>query len=215
MKHIILSIFLSAALGASALSPEMEAFEKYCLGVSNGVELRDVAALEQLLDGYDEAEYAGTGAFSYGDVEFELGPMNRVTPISDDASIAPESILLFTPDYVDALLVSDFNPVEMLPPSLNRGAFGCSYYHLGIAPGKSAGISAMGTGEMEIFAVASPQGKIDMQITQAGEPNPIPVEKIQEGRGAQASWTINGNSDFSILITNLGTDPISVIIASN
>lgn len=215
MKHIFLSLFLSVALGASAMSPEMEAFEKYCLGVSNGVERRDVAALEQLLEGYDEAEYAGTGAFSYGDVEFELGPMNRVTPISSDDAIAPESILLFTPDYVDALLVSDFNPVEMLPPALNRGVFGCSYYHLGIAPGKSAGISTMGTGEMEIFAVASPEGKISMQITQGNEGVTIPVEEIQNGRGAQADWKINGNSEFNILITNLGDNPISVIIASN
>ncbi len=175
---------------------------------------RNVAALEALLDGYSEDEYAATGAFAYQDTDLVLSLLNRVESLESEGCVDPAKILLFTPDYVDALLVSDFNPIETLPPALMRGAFDISYWHLGVAANKACGFSTIGSGEMELIAVASPGGKISVEIITEDD-SPVTMEAQADSIAATAQWEMPRSGKFTVMVHNDSDTDISVIVAIN
>ena len=225
MKTIItLSIIalLCSATGTRAqqgtLSPKMALFKEYCMNVRNGMEGKDTDVLQNCLKGFSRQEYLQTGGdFTYKGQTIALAPYDNFTA-SDSASYGKPlgNHLRFDPFYVDTLLASGLQPVEVETPALLRSDnYDCKYIHRVITAKGKCKYKSKGSGNKELFVVAENGGAVNLTVRDPK--NKVEVkDKSPKGKpSAQAIWKMPRFSQYDVEIENKSNKDISVIIVSN
>ena len=202
----------------STLSPKMALFKEYCLKVRNGVEQQDITALEDCLKEFNQQEYQQTaGNFTYKGQTIALAPYDRFNVVDSASASRPlGSHLRFDPAYVDTLLATDLQPIELdTPPLLRSDSYDCKYTHQVIAAKSKCMYNSKGSGAKELFVVAENGGAVNLTVRNKKNNVEVKDESPQGKPAAEVTWNMPRFSQYDIEIENKSDKDISVIIVSN
>lgn len=185
------------------LSKEMETFRNICLKLREGMEKKDVNLLNDCISAYNELDLADFDRFKSVDASNEI-------PIKGH--------LLFTPDYVDSLLLYDMNlaAINVDAPTMLRAApYDCKLTHRALAPYSKGVYSTKGSGERELLVVVENGGTVNLSVND--ETNHIQVEDItpQGKESAWVCWKMERFGTYIITIENTSDQAVSFVIVAN
>ena len=221
----ILTLFLIVFLACPAcgeaqearLSPKMELFKEYCLKVREGIGNQDISALENCLKEFNQKVYQTTGGnFVYNGQTIALARYDRFYSVDTLASVPMGSHLKFDPAYVDTLLATDLQPVELDGPTLLRSdGYDCMYIHRAIAAKGKCIYKSKGSGSKELFVVAENGGTVNLTVKDAKNKVEVKDASSAGKPSAEVTWSMPRFGDYSSEVENTSDKDISVIIVTN
>ncbi len=213
MKKLLFLLLLFPTI-SWAQDMGMDYFKDYCLRVRQGVGNNDAKELMECIDGYDSTKYKDDHYFFYKDKKIQLFPL--VLEIKDGEANGMGKHIMFTPDYIDAYIIANLEPVEIDPPSLTRGAYDCRYFHYVIKAHSECTFLAKDENADfgELFVVTEDGGLVNLTVCDVSGQNVIAQDK-NGGPSAQAKWKFGAANEYAITVENVSDKDVSVIIVTD